>query len=77
MTSQGTQLSQDSLLPMGIENISSATTDVLNLIRNPQMKHPIQHDLITFESFTSAIKKWRESTSTSPSGIDTWDVTKA
>ena len=68
MTLEGTQLSQDSILPMGIENISGVTTDVLNQIGSPQMKHPIQHDLTTFESFTSATKKWRESTSTSPSG---------
>jgi hypothetical protein len=68
ITPQVTQLSQDSILPMGIKNILSATTDVLNRIVNPQIKHPIQHDLTTFESFTSAIKKWRESTSTSPSG---------
>lgn len=41
---------------MGIKNILSARTDVLKQIGNPHMKHPIQHDLITFESFTSAIK---------------------
>jgi hypothetical protein len=61
-------LVQDSILPMGVNNILSTTTDVLNRIGNPQTKHPMQHDLFTFESFTSAIKKWRESTSTSPSG---------
>ena len=68
MSYNGIQLSQAGIVPLGLDQISTATKDVLDRISNSDSRHPIEHNLLTFDLFVSAIKKWRESTSTSPSG---------
>lgn len=68
MTFQGEQLIQEGHHSINRDTISTPTLDVLDRLTDTTKRQPIYHDLISFESFTSAIKKWRESTSTSPSG---------
>lgn len=68
MSFHGTELGQSGIIPPGIESITPATRDVVEGVSEPAFRHPIHTDLLTFETFVSAIKKWKESTSTSPSG---------
>ena len=70
MSFHGTELVQSGIIPQGIESITTATRDVIERVSEPALRHPIHTDLLTFETFVSAIKKWKESTSTStsPSG---------
>jgi hypothetical protein len=68
MSIHGTKLSQSGTIPSCIENISTATRDVIERISSQESRHPIHSDLLPYESFVSTIKKWKEATSISPSG---------
>lgn len=69
MTFQGTQLLETGILPHALQSVTPGPTrDVLNRIGDTTKKQPAITSLLSFDSFTKSIRKWRESTSTSPSG---------
>jgi hypothetical protein len=68
MTSNGTELIAQGTLPSYIDTLPSPTQDVLHRIGDTSRSQTTDHDYVTYETFSSAFRKWRESTSTSPSG---------
>jgi hypothetical protein len=68
MSIHGTEPSQSGTIPSGIDNISTATRDVIERFSSQESRHPIHSDLLQYKSFVSTIKKWKEATSTSASG---------
>lgn len=69
MTYHGEQLIQEGQYSINPDSVSRPTLDVvLDRLSDTTKRQPIYQDLINFDSFRGAIKKWRESTSTSPSG---------
>lgn len=69
MTYKGVSLVQDGELPSLIEHLPQPECDILHELQ-PTVDNPhiVYNYLITLEGFTKGIRKWREATSTSPSG---------
>lgn len=68
MTYHGTSLVQEGSLPPMLDHISQHEQDILQQLKPTDSPHVTYNNLITFDGFSKAISKWREATSTSPSG---------
>ena len=62
----GIDLVENGTLPQHTGSLSGPTQDVFNRISDTDRNTPPDNDYLTFESFTKAIAKRRESTSMSP-----------
>ena len=68
MTYGGTELISNGTLPSYFNALPTPTQDVIQRLSDTSKSTSPDNDYLTYESFATAFRKWRESTSTSPSG---------
>lgn len=68
MTFDGAELVSKGRLPRVFDELTLPTQDVLQRLSDTTKCQPAENDFLTYDTFAGAFRKWRKSTSTSPSG---------